>query len=212
MDGDLGPLPELADVAEAHDALLMVDDAHGEGVLGSHGRGIVDHFNVHGRVDIEMGTMSKALGVVGGYIAGKKVIVDYLRQRSRAFKFTTGSTPMDAAACMAAVKLLESSDELVKRLWENTDYFKNEMKSLGIDTGKTETPITPVMLGDEKLASEFSKRMLGEDIYVQAIKYPTVPMGTARLRVMISAAHSREDLDFAVTAIKKVGKELAVIQ
>ena len=212
MDGDLGPLPELADVAEAHDALLMVDDAHGEGVLGSHGRGIVDHFNVHGRVDIEMGTMSKALGVVGGYIAGKQVIVDYLRQRSRAFKFTTGSTPMDAAACMAAVKLLESSDELVKRLWENTDYFKNEMKSLGIDTGKTETPITPVMLGDEKLASEFSKRMLGEDIYVQAIKYPTVPMGTARLRVMISAAHSREDLDFAVAAIKKVGKELGVIQ
>lgn len=212
MDGDLGPLPELAEVAEAFDALLMVDDAHGEGVLGSHGRGIVDHFNVHGKVDIEMGTMSKALGVVGGYIAGKKVIVDYLRQRSRAFKFTTGSTPMDAAACMAAVKLLQSSDELVQKLWENTRYFKEGMQSLGLDTGNSETPITPVMLGDEKLASEFSKRLLNEDIYVQAIKYPTVKLGLARLRVMISAAHNRDDLDFAIDAIKKVGKELDVIK
>jgi len=212
MDGDLGPLPELAEVAEAFDALLMVDDAHGEGVLGSHGRGIVDHFNVHGKVDIEMGTMSKAFGVVGGYIAGKKVLVDYLRQRSRAFKFTTGSTPMDAAACMAAVNLLESSDELVTQLWENTRYFKDEIKTFGFDTGNSETPITPVMLGDEKLASEFSRLLLGEDIYVQAIKYPTVPLGKPRLRVMISAAHSRDDLDFAIVAIKKVGKQLGVIQ
>jgi len=211
MDGDLAPLPEIAELAEEYEAILMVDDAHGEGVLGSHGRGIADHFGLEGRVDIEMGTMSKAFGVVGGYIAGRKELTEYLRQRARPILFSSAVTPADTAACIAAVKLLESSDELVKRLWENTLYFKNGMKALGFDTGHSETPITPVMLGDAKLARSFSKRLFEEKIFAMAIGYPTVPMGKARLRVMISATHSREDLDFALNVFERVGKELEVL-
>jgi len=211
MDGDLAPLPALVKIAEKYGALLMVDDAHGEGVLGRHGRGIVDHFQLHGRVDVEMGTFSKAFGVVGGYIAGKKVLTDYLRQRSRAFRFTTGSSPADVAACIAAVKLLDASDKLVKQLWENASYFKKEMKSLGFDLGNSETPITPVMLGEAKLAQKFSQRLFEEKIFGQAIRYPSVPIGTARLRLMISAVHSREDLNFALDAFRRVGKELNVL-
>lgn len=211
MDGDLAPLPELVKIAEEYDAMLMVDDAHGEGVLGDHGRGIVDHFHLHGRVDIEMGTMSKAFGVVGGFIAGKRVLTNYLRQKARAFRFTTGATPMDVAACIAAVKLLESSGELVEKLWENTLYFKEGMKSLGFDIGHSETPITPVMLGDAKLARDFSKSLFDEKILVQAIRYPSVPIGQARLRAMISAVHTRDDLDLALNVFKRVGKELKVL-
>jgi glycine C-acetyltransferase len=211
MDGDLAPLPALVKIAEKYRALIMVDDAHGEGVLGSHGCGIVDHFQLHGRVDVEMGTLSKAFGVVGGYIAGKKVLTDYLRQRSRAFRFTTGSSPVDVAACIAAVKLLDASDKLLKQLWGNTSYFKKEMKLLGFNLGNSETPITPVMLGDAKLAQKFAQRLFEENIFVQAIRYPTVPIGTARLRLMISAVHSREDLNFALDACKRVGKELKVL-
>ncbi len=211
MDGDLAPLPEIVELAEEYGAILMVDDAHGEGVLGSHGRGIADHFGLQGRVDIEMGTMSKAFGVVGGYIAGRKELAEYLRQRARPILFSSAVTPADAAACIAAVKLLESSDELVKRLWENTRYFKEEMKSLGFDTGRSETPITPVMLGDASLARSFSRRLFEEKIFAMAIGFPTVPMGKARLRVMISATHTREDLDFALNVFKRVGKELKVV-
>jgi len=211
MDGDLAPLPEIVELAEEYGAILMVDDAHGEGVLGSHGRGIADHFGLQGRVDIEMGTMSKAFGVVGGYIAGRKELAEYLRQRARPILFSSAVTPADAAACIAAVKLLESSDELVKRLWENTRYFKEEMKSFGFDIGRSETPITPVMLGDASLARSFSRRLFEEKIFAMALGFPTVPMGKARLRVMISATHTREDLDFALNVFERVGKELKVV-
>ena len=211
MDGDLAPLPEIAKIAEEYEAILMVDHAHGEGVLGDHGRGIADHFGLQGRVDVEMGTMSKAFGVVGGYIAGSKELTEYLRQRARPFLFSSAVTPADVAACIAAVKLLESSDELVKKLWANARYFKEGMKSLGFDTGHSETPITPVMLGDASLARNFSKRLFEEKIFGMAIGYPTVPMGKARIRVMISAAHTQEDLDFALNVFGSVGKELKVL-
>jgi glycine C-acetyltransferase len=211
MDGDLAPLPEIAELAEEYEALLMVDDAHGEGVLGNHGRGIADHFGLQGRVDIEMGTMSKAFGVVGGYIAGRKELTEYLKQRARPFLFSSAVTPTDAAACIAAIKLLESSDELVKRLWRNTGYFKEGMKSLGFDIGQSETPITPVMRGDANLARRCSQRLFDEKIFAQAIGYPTVARDKARIRVMISAVHTREDLDFALDVFKHVGRELRVL-
>jgi len=211
MDGDLAPLPEIAKLAEEYEAILMVDDAHGEGVLGDHGRGIADHFGLQGRVDIEMGTMSKAFGVVGGYIAGRQELTEYLRQRARPFLFSSAVTPPDVAACIAAVKLLESSDKLVKKLWANARYFKDGMKSLGFNTGHSETPITPVMLGDASLARNFSKRLFEEKIFAMAIGYPTVPMGKARIRAMISATHTHEDLDFALNVFERVGKELKVL-
>ena len=207
MDGDIAPLPELVEVAEEYEAILMVDDAHGEGVLGDHGRGIVDYFGQQNRVDIEMGTMSKAFGVVGGYIAGRKELTEYLRQRARPFLFSSAVTPPDVAACIAAVKLLESSDEFVKQLWENTRYFKEGMKSLGLDIGHSETPIVPVMLGDSKVAQDFERRLFEEKIFAHAIVYPTVPRGKARLRLIISAAHKREDLDFALGVFEKIGRE-----
>ena len=211
MDGDLAPLPELVEVTEEYDAILMVDDAHGEGVLGDHGRGIADHFGLRGRIDIEMGTMSKAFGVVGGYIAGANELIEYLRQRARPFIFSSAVTPPDVAACIAAVRLLESSDELVKQLWGNAGYFKEGMKSLGFDIGHSETPITPVMLGEVTLARQFSRRLFEEKIFAQAIGYPTVPMGKARIRAMISATHTHEDLDFALNVFERVGKELKVL-
>ncbi|MGQ9601266.1 MAG: glycine C-acetyltransferase [Candidatus Bipolaricaulia bacterium] len=211
MDGDLAPLPEIVELAEKYEAIVMVDDAHGEGVLGSHGRGLVDHFGLHGRVDLEMGTMSKAFGVVGGYLAGKAKIIEYLRQRARPFLFSSATTPADVAACIAAISILQETDEPVRRLWENARYFKAEMKRLGFDTGSSETPITPVMLGEAKTAWEFSKRLFAEDVFAQAIGYPTVPKGRARIRVMISALHSKSDLDFALEKFEKVGKELGVI-
>jgi glycine C-acetyltransferase len=211
MDGDIAPLDQLADVAEEHGLMLMVDDAHGEGVLGRGGRGIVDHFSLHGRVAIEIGTMSKAFGVVGGYVAGPQLVIDWLRQRGRPFLFSSAVTPADVAACIAAVDLLEESTTLVDRLWENGRYFKAEMKTLGFDTGASQTPITPVMLGEATLAQQFSKRLFEEGVFATAIGFPTVPRGKARIRVMISAAHTSEDLDQALTAFEKVGKELGVI-
>lgn len=211
MDGDLAPLPEIVELAEKYEAIVMVDDAHGEGVLGSHGRGIVDHFGLHGRVDLEMGTMSKAFGVVGGYLAGKAKIIEFLRQRARPFLFSSATTPADVAACIAAITILQETDEPVRRLWENARYFKAEMKKLGFDTGVSETPITPVMLGEAKIAWDFSKRLFDEGVFAQAIGYPTVPKGKARIRVMISALHTRKDLDFALEKFEKVGRALKVI-
>lgn len=211
MDGDIAPLPEIADIAEKYGAILMVDDAHGEGVLGHGGRGIVDHFGLHGRVDVEVGTLSKAFGVVGGYVAGSRQLVEYLRQKARPFLFSSAVTPPDVAACIAAVDILAESTELVDRLWENTRYFKENMQKLGFDLGKSVTPITPVMLGEAKLAQAFSRRLFEEGIFAQAIGYPTVPRGKARIRVMLSATHTREDLDFALGVFEKVGKELGVI-
>jgi len=212
MDGDLAPLPGIVELAEKYGAIVMVDDAHGEGVLGSHGRGIVSHFNLVGRVDIEIGTLSKAFGVVGGYIAGKKILIEYLKQRARPFLFSSSLSPADTAAALEAVRILKESDELVQKLWSNARYFKDRMKELGFDTGQSETPITPVMLYDAKIASEFSKRLFEEGIFAQAIGYPTVPKGKARIRVMISAIHTKEDLDFAVEKFEKIGRELGVIR
>jgi glycine C-acetyltransferase len=190
----------------------MVDDAHGEGVLGRGGRGIVDHFGLHGRVDVEVGTLSKAFGVVGGYVAGKKEIVEWLRQRGRPFLFSSAVPPSDIAACLAAVDILEASSDLVERLWDNTRYFKSEMKRRGFDIGHSETPITPVMLGEAPRAQEFSRALFENGVFAMAIGYPTVAKGKARIRVMISAAHLREDLDKGLEAFAKVGKEMGVIQ
>jgi glycine C-acetyltransferase len=211
MDGDIAPLDKVYEVSSRHGALLMVDDAHGEGVLGRGGRGIVDHFGLHGKVDVEIGTMSKAFGVVGGIVAGRQHIVDWLRQRGRPFLFSSAMTAPDAAACLAALDILEESTNLVSRLWANADYFKREMQGMGFDTGLSATPITPIMLGEAPLAQEFSKRLFAENVFAMAIGYPTVPQGKARIRVMISAAHAREDLDQGLAAFEKVGRSLQVI-
>ena len=211
MDGDVAPLDEIYAVSERYDILLMVDDAHGEGVLGKGGRGIVDHFNLHGKVDVEVGTMSKAFGVMGGVVAGSPVIVEWLRQRGRPFLFSSAMTVPDVAACIAAVDLLEKSTELVDRLWENARYFKAEMKTLGFDTGVSTTPITPVMLGEAPLAQQFSRDLYEAGVFGMALGFPTVPQGKARIRVMISAAHSMADLDEGLTTFSRVGKKLGVI-
>jgi len=202
----------LYEVAQKYDILFMVDDAHGEGVLGKGGRGIVDHFNLHGKIDVEVGTMSKAFGVVGGMVAGKKEIIEWLKQRGRPFLFSSAVTAPDAAACLAAVDLLEESTELVDKLWANAKYFKEEMKKLGFDTGKSETPITPVMLGEAPLAQQFSRELFEEGVFGMAIGFPTVPQGKARIRVMISAAHDNDDLGKGLDAFAKVGRKLGVIQ
>lgn len=211
MDGDIAPLPALYEIADEQGYLLMVDDAHGEGVLGKGGRGIVDHFDLHGKVDIEIGTMSKAFGVVGGIVAGKKVIVDWLRQRGRPFLFSSAMTIPDVAACLAAVDLLESSTEQVDRLWSNAEYFKRRMNEMGFDTGFSQTPIVPIMLGEALLAQQFSRRLFEVGVFAMAIGYPTVPQGKARIRVMNTAAHTQDDLDKGLAAFEKVGKELKVI-
>jgi glycine C-acetyltransferase len=211
MDGDVAPLPEILTVSRDYETILMVDDAHGEGVLGKGGRGIVDHFGLHGQVDVEIGTLSKAFGVVGGVVAGSPVIVEWLRQRGRPFLFSSAMTAPDAAACLAAVDILEDSTELVDRLWENARYFKAEMKRLGFNTGVSETPITPVMLGEAPLAQQFSRDLFENGVFAMAIGFPTVARGKARIRVMISAAHERSDLDYGLDAFATVGKKLGVI-
>lgn len=211
MDGDIAPLDKLYEVANEHQLLLMVDDAHGEGVLGTGGRGIVDHFKLHGKVDVEIGTMSKAFGVVGGVIAGNPVIIDWLRQRGRPFLFSSAMTVPDTAACIAAVDTLERSTELVDKLWANGRYFKAEMKNLGFNTGESVTPITPIMLGEVLLAKQFSSELFNEGVFAMALGFPTVPQGKARIRVMISAAHEKDDLDKGLEAFARVGKNLGVI-
>jgi glycine C-acetyltransferase len=210
MDGDIAPLPELVEIAERFNAMIMVDDAHGEGVLGTHGRGAVDHFRLHGRVDVEIGTLSKAFGVVGGFVAGKGLIVEHLRQKGRPFLFSSALTPADAAACSAAVDILQSSDELVRRLWDNTKYFKGRMNEAGFDTGRSETPIIPVMLGEARTAQQFSRRLFEEGVFAVAIGFPTVPLGKARIRVMMSATHERKDLDVGVERFVQIGRELRI--
>lgn len=211
MDGDIAPLDQIYEVTKKHEAILMVDDAHGEGVLGRGGRGIVDHYQLHGKVDVEIGTLSKAFGVVGGVVAGNNLIVEWLRQRGRPFLFSSAMTVPDTAACLASLELLESSTELVDRLWENTSFFKEEMRKAGFDLGKSVTPITPVMLGEAPLAQEFSKALFEEGVFAMAIGFPTVPRGKARIRVMISAAHQKEDLERGLEIFSKVGKKLKVI-
>lgn len=211
MDGDVAPLDKIYQVSKKHDAILMVDDAHGEGVLGKGGRGIVDHFRLHGKVDVEVGTLSKAFGVVGGVVAGDPLVVEWLRQRGRPFLFSSAMTVPDTAACLASLDILEESTELVDKLWENTHYFKTEMRTLGFDTGMSTTPITPVMLGEAPLAQQFSRELFENGVFGMAIGFPTVPRGKARIRVMISAAHQKADLDQGLEIFARVGRSLGVI-
>lgn len=211
MDGDMAPLPGLVDAAEEFGAMIMVDDAHGEGVLGRGGRGIVDHFGLHGRVDVEVGTLSKAFGVMGGFISGTAELIDYLRQKARPNLFSSSLTVPDVAANLASVEILQESDRLVRKLWSNGKLFKELMRKSGFDIGRSETPITPVILGEATVAKEFSNRLFEEGIFAQAIAFPTVPKGTARIRVMVSAAHEQADLEMAAATFRKVGKDLGLV-
>lgn len=210
MDGDIAPLPEIVRLAKKYGAITVVDDAHGEGVLGN-GRGITEHFKLHGQVDVEVGTCSKALGVMGGVIAGKKTLIDYLKTKARQFLFSTGITIPDAAALIEAIKIMEQSDERVKTLWKNGDYLKQEFKKAGFETGASVTPITPVMIGDENRSVEFSRELFNEGVFATPIKFPMVAIGKARIRVMPSATHTKDDLDRGIAAFVKVGKKLGMI-
>lgn len=210
MDGDIASLPEIVKLAKKYGAITMVDDAHGEGVLGE-GRGIAHHFKLQGKLDIEVGTLSKAFGVLGGVISGKKELIEYYRQKGRPYLFSTGLSVADTAAIIEGVKILSESRSLVKKLWQNAKYLRDGLNKLGFDTGHTQTPITPVMLGDENLAKEFSSKLLSKGVFATPIKYPMVALGKARIRVMPSSPHSKKDLDFGLKAFAKVGKELGVI-
>lgn len=210
MDGDIANLPEIVRLAKKYGAITMVDDAHGEGVLGE-GRGIAHHFGLQGKLDIEVGTLSKAFGVLGGVIAGKKELIEYYRQKGRPYLFSTGLTVADTAAVIEGVKILATSKALVKKLWDNAEYLRKGFQKLGFDTSKTQTPITPVMLGDENLAKDFSKKLFDYGVFATPIKYPMVALGKARIRVMPSATHTKKDLDYGLTAFAKVGKSLGVL-
>ena len=211
MDGDIAKLPEIVELAEKYECLTYVDDAHASGVLGRSGRGTVDHFNLHGRVDFIIGTLSKAIGVIGGYVAGKKATIEWLKNRGRPLLFSTGNTPADTAAVMEAVKMLMESEEYTEKLWANAKIFKDKMSSLGFNTGKSETPITPIIIGEEKKAIEFSKKLFENGVFTSPIVFPTVPKGTGRVRVMVTAAHTEEQLNRAVEIFKKVGEEMKLI-
>ena len=211
MDGDIAPLPAIVEAAEAYDAAVMVDDAHASGVLGRNGRGTVDHFGLHGRVAIQVGTLSKAVGVLGGYVAGSQNLRDMLIQRARPFLFSTSQPPAVAAACLAAIRVLEEEPELIERLWRNTRRFKAELARLGFDTGASQTPITPVMMGDSATAGRFSERLLERGVFAQPVVFPTVPLDKARIRTIVTAAHSDEMLDRAITAFATVGGEMGLI-
>ncbi|MBU2632778.1 glycine C-acetyltransferase [Patescibacteria group bacterium] len=211
MDGDLAPLPQIVEIAEKYNALTMVDDAHGEGVLGKGGRGTIDHFNLRGKIDIEVGTLSKAFSVIGGFITGKKVLIDFYKQKSRQFLFSSALTIPDAAAVLEGVRILQESDALVKKLWENTNYLRKEFKKLGFNIGNSKSPITPVMLWDEKIAAEFSDELFKEDVFATPIVFPMVAKGKARIRVIPSASHSKADLDFGIKIFEKISRKLKAI-
>ena len=211
MDGDLGALPALCDLAEEFDCIMMVDDAHASGVFGRHGRGTVDHFGLHGRVDVQVGTLSKALGVLGGYVAGSRSLIDFLYHRARPFLFSTSHPPAVAASCLAAVEVLESEPALMDRLWENTRFFKSGLAALGFDTGASESPITPVIVGEASLAMSLSDRLFEKGVFAQGIGFPTVPRGRARVRTIVTATHTRPELEFALDCFKDAGTELGVI-
>ncbi|MCM0080772.1 glycine C-acetyltransferase [Geomonas sp. Red32] len=214
MDGDMAPLDRLFELCEQHGIMTMVDDAHGEGVVGRGGRGIVDHFGLNGKFDLEIGTLSKAFGVVGGVIAGKKILIDWIRQKARPFLFSSAVTAADTAACLTAVDILEEGTSLVDSLWENTRYFKEAIKAAGFDTGASVTPITPIMVGDATLCRTFSRALFesAPGIFAMPIGFPTVPQGKARIRVMLSAAHSRQDLDYGLETFARLGKKLGILQ
>jgi glycine C-acetyltransferase len=211
MDGDIAPLPRIVDAAEESGAAVLVDDAHASGVLGRNGRGSVDHFGLHGRVAIQVGTLSKAVGVLGGYVAGSLALRETLTQRARPFLFSTSHPPAVAAACLEAIRIFQEEPELIERLWSNTRRFKAELSRLGFDTGVAETPITPVMVGDAALAIRFSDRLFEEGVFATSVVFPTVAIGAARLRTIVTAAHTDEQLDTALAAFDRVGRELAVV-
>jgi glycine C-acetyltransferase len=211
MDGDIAPLPGICDTAERYDAAVFVDDAHASGVLGRNGRGTIDHFGVHGRVDIQVGTLSKAIGVQGGYIAGRQHLKDFLIQRCRPLLFSTSQPPAVAAACIAAIDVLEQEPERIERLWDNTRFFKAALQGLGFDTGISETPITPVIAGDESKAQQLAARLFEEGVFATSVVYPTVALGRARVRTIVTSEHSRADLETCVAAFEKVGRELRLI-
>ena len=211
MDGDIAPLPAIVAAAEEFGAAVMVDDAHASGVLGRNGRGTVDHFDLHGRVHIQVGTMSKAMGVLGGYVAGSRALREMLIQRARPFLFSTSHPPAVAAACVASIHVLLEQPELIDHLWANTTYFKGELRRLGFDAGVSETPITPVMMGDSARAQRFSQRLFEEGVFAQAVVYPTVALDKARIRTIVTAEHTKEQLDRCLEAFVKVGRELALI-
>jgi glycine C-acetyltransferase len=211
MDGDIAPLPGIVEAAEAADAAVFVDDAHASGVLGREGRGSVDHFGLHGRVAIQVGTLSKAVGVLGGYVAGSQDLRDILIQRSRPFLFSTSHPPAVAAACLEAIRVMQEEPELHERLWANTRRFKDELKRLGFDTGRSETPITPVMMGDPDTAGRFSQRLFEEGVFAQPVVFPTVAIDKARIRTIVTAAHAESQLDRALQAFATVGRELGLI-
>jgi glycine C-acetyltransferase len=211
MDGDIGPLPGLVEAAERHGAIMMVDDAHASGVLGRNGRGTVDHFNLHGRVHIQVGTLSKAIGVLGGYVCGSRDLIEFLYHRARPFLFSTSHPPAVAASCMAAFDVLEQEPERIERLWDNARYFKAGLVSAGFNTGISETPITPVIVGEAALAYQLSRELFQEGVLATGIAFPTVAKGKARVRTIVAATHTREDLDKALEAFGKVGRKLGLI-
>ncbi len=211
MDGDLGPLPALCDVADEYGCIMMVDDAHASGVFGKNGRGTVDHFDMHGRVDVQVGTLSKALGSLGGYVAGTKSFIEFLYHRARPFLFSTSHPPGVAAACIAAVDILEHEPELIDRLWDNTRFFKAGLQNLGFNTGISESPITPVMAGEGALAMKLSDRLFQEGVFASGIAFPTVARDKARVRTIVTAAHTKAELQYALDVFEKVGKELGLI-
>jgi glycine C-acetyltransferase len=211
MDGDLGPLPALCDLADEYGCVMMVDDAHASGVFGTSGRGTIDHFGMHGRVDVQVGTLSKAIGVLGGYVAGSRSLIEFLYHRARPFLFSTSHPPAVAAACLAALDVLESEPQLMERLWANTRLFKAGLQTLGFNTGLSESPITPVIVGDGALAMRLSDRLFEEGVFAQGIAFPTVAKDKARVRTIVTATHTREELQFALDAFAKVGRELRII-
>jgi glycine C-acetyltransferase len=211
MDGDLGALPALCDVADECGCIMMVDDAHASGVFGTNGRGTIDHFGLHGRVDIQVGTLSKAIGALGGYVAGSRALIEFLYHRARPFLFSTSHPPAVAASCLAAIDVLESEPELIERLWDNTRFFKSGLQSLGFDTGTSESPITPVIVGDAARAMKLSDELFQEGVFAQGIGFPTVARDKARVRTIVTATHTRDELQFALDAFGKVGRAVGVI-
>jgi glycine C-acetyltransferase len=211
MDGDIAPLPALVELAEQYGCIMMIDDAHASGVLGRNGRGTVDHFNLHGRVDIQVGTLSKAIGALGGYVCSARDTIEFLYHRARPFLFSTSHPPSVAASCIAAFEVLEEEPRLVEELWANTKFFKEGLKRLGFDTGASETPITPVMVGDAALAHEFSRQLFADGVFAQSVGYPTVPRGKARLRTIVTATHTQEELARALEILAAGGKKLKIV-
>ena len=211
MDGDLGALPGLCDIADEFGCIMMVDDAHASGVFGAQGRGTVDHFGLHGRVDVQVGTLSKALGALGGYVAGSRSLVEFLYRRARPFLFSTSHPPSVAATCLGALDVLETEPQWMERLWSNTRFFKAGLQALGFDTGASESPITPVIVGEGSLAVRLSDRLFDEGVFAQGITFPTVPRGKARVRTIVTATHTQAELQFALDAFRKVGAELGIL-